>query len=544
VKSGPTNFRDALDGGPKFGQETSVPKAGRMRVGMAVALFAALLIGILRTTLPGPLSAFSPDLALSFNANHPVALIAKAELLRERFVELSAQAREQTRLQADAEQPTDESQTLAQPQANSAQPKASGDRFAFPDLLAKGAGKANERADELDSVRTEIATLARKAIESAPMNARAYRLLAEVTSDPQEVRKLMSKAAQLSPRETLALAWLVAEAAQRGDLATMVDNSDKIMRTRPALVPTMAQQLAVAIDSEEGRKLLVDRMAEHPAWRETFLRTATQHVKQLPNMLALFGDIASSSTPPTVSEARSLVSDLLVREQPGLAHDAWTMLAPRGDTSRRGQLHNSAFDRNFSGYAFDWDANVVQGATIDQFGTELGRKALRVSFDGSRVRGLSVRQATILSPGSYRLSGMFKGWLAGNRGLRWQTRCLYGTREVLGQTEMLAKTDGAWEEFEFAFEVIDIDACKAQTIVLMHDARSASEEVVSGEMQFDAFNLVQAKPVTPTPTPASGTDPSQTGTVTATDPSKPAQPPPPTANVNHPAEVQASPQEK
>ncbi len=484
-------------------EDTIVPSSAKtswLRIVFAIGLCAALVVAIARTTAPGPIAAFSPDLALWFNPSHPSALIAKAENLRERFVEATVLAQ---RVSVDADAPVaarastpapeGEAKAARRPRIDRTSPEAGGGRFASPIIVTKGGEPANELAE----LRDEIATIVRKAIAGAPLSARAHRLLAEVTTDRNDVRRLMTRAAVLSPRETLALAWLLADAADRKDLAVMVDNGDKIMRTRPDLVPAMGEQLAVAVESPEGRKLLVERMGEDPAWREAFLRVSTKHAEKLSTMLALFADIAASATPPTISEVRSLIADLLNREEPTLAHQAWRLLVPRSETSRQGELHNEGFDSDFSGYAFDWEASVVQGASVDQVATEISGKALRVSFDGSRVRGLTVRQAMMLANGSYRVSGKYKGWLAGNRGLRWQVRCLYGTREVLGQTELLSKTDGSWEDFDFAFEVIDIDACKAQTLILIHDARSASEEVVSGEMQFDTFSVAKISQMRP-----------------------------------------------
>jgi hypothetical protein len=445
-----------------------------------------LLIAIAVYVVPAPLSVFTPDVALWLNPRHPTALLAKAERLREDLQRLTGPDAPITN-----EGPT--SVSAAQPTAEALQrrsrvdrnlPEAGPGRFAKP-ILDRATGEYDAAG-----LREEIASLAKRALERAPLEARAYRLLAETRSDRTEVRDLMRKAAARSPRETFALAWLMADAADRGDMAILVDAADKIMRTRPQLVPAVTETVAIAVRHEEGRKLVVQRLADYPNWRETFLKVLPVHIEDGRSLLVLFEDVSKTANPPTVAEVTHLLAALLGREEAKVAHDAWRSLVPRNASSDVGTLYNGGFDRPFSGYAFDWVPTVGDGAAIDQLEDQPGSSNLRIRFDGRRVRGLSVRQIVLLAPGNYRMTGEFMGWLAAQRGVRWQVRCLYGSKEVLGQTELLSKGSGEWEAFDMQFQVIDVDDCKAQMIVLIHDSRTASEEIVSGEIQFKQLQLV------------------------------------------------------
>jgi hypothetical protein len=477
--------------------------SGVVRRLFALGACAVMLFGAVTLTLPGPLARISPDIAMYLNARHPDVLVAKAIQLREKLQTALDQERDEKasgldggakavgsdQTAASSPASSDEARLLRRSRIDRTSPDAGGGRFAVP-LQAK-----RSASGEIADLRTEIATIAQRALDAAPMNTKALRLLAEVTDDRDTVRRLMTRAARFNPRETLALVWLHADAVDRKDLPALVDMADKVMRTRPELIAVLAPQSTLAVSTPEGRSHLIKRMAEDPPWRRDFLRLVVNDLEEPSQVLALLSALMSTQTPPTVDEVRVYISEMINREKADLAYEAWRLLVPRGDTSSRGQLHNASFDRAFTGYPFDWVAPKANGAEVGQLEMEFSRRALRVLFDGNRVKSFSVRQIVLLAPGKYRFNGRFRGFLAANRGLRWQVRCVYGTRETLGQSELLARSEGDWVPFDFQFNVIDVDECKAQMVVLIHDARSASEEVVSGEIQFDEFTL--------TPEPAS-----------------------------------------
>jgi hypothetical protein len=46
----------------------------------------------------------------------------------------------------------------------------------------------------------------------------------------------------------------------------------------------------------------------------------------------------------------------------------------------------------------------------------------------------------------------------------------------------------SWKEFDITFEVPTTD-CRAQQVRLVHDARSASEQLVTGSMWYDELKI-------------------------------------------------------
>ena len=96
----------------------------------------------------------------------------------------------------------------------------------------------------------------------------------------------------------------------------------------------------------------------------------------------------------------------------------------------------------------------------------------------------------MLAPGPYRIKGIYKGELKGVRGLQWKIRCAGGTEAALGEGPMALGSQPTWSEFEFAFTVPATE-CQAQELRLEHAARSASEQLLSGKIWYDEFELVR-----------------------------------------------------
>jgi hypothetical protein len=471
-----------LDAGDQSQMEAVAPTSRawllwRTLCGGLVALVLTALVVVV--SMPGPLSRHAPDAALRLDPTNPVALLAKAAVLRERLIETS---RNET-----SENDPDPLPGSAAPATAPVKAQPGARRFAAPKLQPVDDPIFMDRA----SLKQEIAALATAAIAVDPLNATAHRMLGEVADDPDTVRRAMRTAVALSRRETLALFWLLNDALQRGDLVAVVDYGDMLLRTRIALLPFVASAFAKAAEDTAGRDILVRRLERGPEWRTDILAELPKHVLDPRTPLTILAGLRDAVFPPTQAEIQAYIAAMLERGEPDLAHDAWRALLPRRETTARGQLHNGDFERDLSGYAFDWTIVRGQGASaeiVPQPDT-IGQRLLRMTFDGGRVVVPNVRQVVLLKPGRYVFSGRFKGAVASSRGLRWQVRCYYRTRDVLGETDMLLNSQGEWQEFAVAFQAIDIPDCRAQTVSMIHDARTTSEQVMSGEMLFDGLSL-------------------------------------------------------
>src|SRR5262249_31434709 len=113
------------------------------------------------------------------------------------------------------------------------------------------------------------------------------------------------------------------------------------------------------------------------------------------------------------------------------------------------------------------------------------KHALLVDFAYGRANYVhDVRQLVMLTPGTYEFKGQYKGQLVGPRGLKWRIVCESGP--TLEESPMIIGMMPSWRTIAFTFTVPAQD-CRAQYVKLDLDARTASEQLVTGSMMFDGL---------------------------------------------------------
>ena len=131
-----------------------------------------------------------------------------------------------------------------------------------------------------DALRDEIRELALRAIAADPLNARAFRLLAETSDDTDQVRVLMQKALQRSRRESVAAFWLLNDSFTRRDYKSALDYGDIVLRTRSRLGMRVFDYFAVIAEDAQGRELLTGQLVHEPAWRTDFFQALPGKAKK------------------------------------------------------------------------------------------------------------------------------------------------------------------------------------------------------------------------------------------------------------------------
>jgi hypothetical protein len=155
-----------------------------------------------------------------------------------------------------------------------------------------------------------------------------------------------------------------------------------------------------------------------------------------------------------------------------------------------GNLFNGDFEVVPTDAPFDWNLTSAFGASVQVASLpQPGQHALLLQFGPGRVDYKDVKQLLLLAPGPYRFTGKLKSELVSQRGLEWRVSCLGKQQAELGRSEAVRSSDPGWRTFEFSFIVPDQD-CRAQTVNLVFDARSASERFISGSIWFDDLRIV------------------------------------------------------
>jgi hypothetical protein len=346
------------------------------------------------------------------------------------------------------------------------------------------------------ALRKEVRALAQAALRQDPLNARALRILGQVAdadNDEQSARELMQAAARRSQRESIAVYWLMRESFDRKDYASVVRYADVLLRTRPQVVTQVAPTLARVAEDANGSGQLKMMLGTNPPWRALFFSGLLRTITDARTPLDLLLSIKDTSTPPTMADLRDYLGLLIQNNFHELAYYVWLQFLTPEQLAKAGLLFNGDFESRPSGLPFDWVITPGAGVTIDfaRRPDDVSQHALLVEFGHGRADFRGVAQTTMLPPGSYVFQGQFMGQLVGRRGLEWRISCA-GAENPLAKTSMITGPAQPWTDFSVAFAVPDA-GCRAQQVKLFLDARSASEQLVSGSIWYDKLQIVRAQ---------------------------------------------------
>ena len=315
--------------------------------------------------------------------------------------------------------------------------------------------------------------------------------MAEVTGGPDQVRLLMQEALVHSRHESVAAFWLLNDSYYRRDFKEALRYSDLLLRSRPELETYVFGYLSLIAELPGGRDLLVEQLASEPAWRSKFFVSLPAQARNVNTPLSVMMALKDAGKPIRDEEFAPYLNFLIGTDRIDHAYNAWLRFLPNARLERLGLLANASFETKPSGLPFDWEigAGVNVMSEIVPLGKTGAGNALRIRFSDGRVRFPEISQILLLSPGRYRLEGKLRGAITGKRGLRWQLRCATGEHRVLGETDMLLGELLQWRIFSFEADVPPYAECRGETLRLFHDLRSASEELVSGEVWFSNLKL-------------------------------------------------------
>jgi hypothetical protein len=487
-----------------------VPKThtlGRVRIVVLSAFAVFLTWLVVRQSFAAYFAYFAPETALWLQPQQPLALVNMAD---QTLAPLLSQ-------QPSSQETSD--QTSARREDVSAKPSGSSEK---PNNAGSVSEKRETAASEFETVdqnrsvnpkfaaddsettnnsthppvvpqatATEVRAWAMAALMHDPLNARALRILGQLEAADKDygaASKFMSAAVQLSLHENIAAYWSMLAAAQAKDYKTTTYYADVLLRTLPQsdqyVVPILAK-----IAEDKGSSALVEAaLDKNPPWRRRFFAALPNGVDDARTPLSLLLGLKSSPMPPTSDEVAPYIRFLIARKLYDLAYYTWLQFLPVEELRGAGLLFNGNFDVAPSGLPFDWVITPGSGVTVDIVPRpdSSGKHALLLDFAYGRVDYQSVRQLVMLAPGTYEFKGQYKGQLVGPRGLKWRIECATGP--TIEESPMIIGMMPSWRTFTFTFTVPATD-CRAQYVRLDLDARTASEQLVSGSMLFDELQI-------------------------------------------------------
>jgi hypothetical protein len=459
---------------------TQPPKSRRLRAAVFVGVGVLLTWQVLTRTLAAYVAETSPAMALRLNPNQPSALLQLAD-------------------KALAMKPP-----AKQPPADDTDPAPeNGDRV---ELLSKSASAAlgpaaPGSADPVQAVpvlppldpetTAIIKAQAQAALRQDPLSARPLRILAQLAernSDPASTATLMLAASKRSLRESQAINWLMQRSLEANDITAALGYADVLLRSRPQVVQYVVPTLARIAEHRKGNGELKRLLASNVPWRPAFLYYLPASITDARTPLDLLISLRQTPTPPKAIDLMAYIDFLIAKNFHELAYYAWLQFLPAEQLRSVGLLFNGGFEHAPSGLPFDWVIPKGKGTIVDRVKRTDAENnyALAIDFGIGRVDFKPITQIVLLAPGNYQLTGTYKGQVSGRRGLVWRITCVESAKPI-AETPMLLGPVREWTDFELGFTIMP--GCRAQQIRLELDARSSSEQLVSGTMWFDDMKL-------------------------------------------------------
>lgn len=450
---------------------------------------------VVTRSLVAYLANAAPQRALSLRSEDPVALLNLADGTLNR--PHSTDGREQVRAAGGA------------PQARPEGDEASRLRE-WADLLSKAANSGQSRSSEgtteptdpaaqatvSPESREQIRKWAELALSRDPLSARAMRILGQAgdaAADEARVAKFMRATVVHSIRESIAVDWLMQKSYDEKDYAMALYCADVLLRTRPVLLPRVMPVLAKMAENTSASSELKALLATNPPWRRRFLTALPRYISDARTPLEFLLALRDTASPPAAEDLRDYLRVLINNNFYELAYYTWLQFLPPNQLTSAGQPFNGDFEITPSGLPFDWAMPRGKGVIADIMPRPDDSKehALSIEFGLGRVEFEGVSQIMLLAAGTYQFKANYKAEIVGRRGLVWRVSCVHPTLTPLGSSAMIVGKAPDWKEIEFTFTVPDTD-CPAQQLRLFLDARSASEQLVSGWSWHDDVRIVRS----------------------------------------------------
>ncbi|WP_156970000.1 tetratricopeptide repeat protein [Arenimonas malthae] len=335
------------------------------------------------------------------------------------------------------------------------------------------------------------AEYARRALRADPLDGRPYRVLGQLAAaEGNEARAagLFTLAARRAPRDRPAHFWLLDHHLKASRPAQAMPHLDTLLRIQPNLFTRFEPLLLALAGAPPAHAALADTLAKNPPWRARFLVLASSKGEDAAAMAPLFEQLRQTPGGLADNELGPWL-DRLVREgRVGQAYLLWAGQLPKEKLAALGNVYNGGFEHEPAPVGFDWRFARVPGARIERLSTEGagGRVALRVAFEDRRVPFAHVRQMLALPAGRYRFQAQAKAdSLRTDRGLVWQLACVAGGKPLGETPPLLGHTP--WRTLELAFEVPP--GCEGQWLTLRLPARIPAEQRIGGRAWFDDLKI-------------------------------------------------------
>lgn len=353
---------------------------------------------------------------------------------------------------------------------------------------------------------TAAAANARRLLESAPMDGRGYRMLAQVAAADgrkDEARGLYRIAARRAPRDRPTRAWLAQDALERGDPADALVQIDAVLTLSPGAGANVFPVLAKLAANPDFAEALADLLRRGPTWRAGMLAALHQAKAEDRDAADQVLDALRRKGGFTPEETTAWIEALLREGRWGQAYARWAAPFVAGGNPLP-LLFNGNFAQTPSGSGFDWRLPAVPGVIVTFEPDQGVGRVLRARFLGRRVAGAFLEHRLLLAPGHYRFRHRLRiDALRSDNGLGWRVVC-EGQASPLAQGQPIAGTRG-WHAVDLEFTV-PVQDCPGQWVQLGNAGATSAGQLVNGDLWLastviEGGKSAQKSPQAVAPTP-------------------------------------------
>jgi hypothetical protein len=243
-------------------------------------------------------------------------------------------------------------------------------------------------------------------------------------------------------------------------------------------------------DIEAAHDALVAMLSRKPYGRAWFFLELPPKVRDPRTPQKLLLALKDTANPPTNDELHAYLNYLFALQHHGLAYYTWLQFTPPEYLNDGNLLFNGHFLRPATALRFDWSIGTQAGVTVQLFNKadEQDLQGLNLEFGSGRVEFGGVSQALVLAPGTYQFEGQYRGSLVGRRGLQWRLTCASQHATPLLETQQFLGIAASWQDISVPFTVPE-SGCRGQLLTLLHPARSASEQFLSGSAWYRTLSI-------------------------------------------------------
>ena len=336
-------------------------------------------------------------------------------------------------------------------------------------------------------------------LRANPLSAVALANLGLFASgDAAMTERFMEAAARRSLRQRIAIYWMMRHSFDAGSLPQALTYADSLLRLSQRDIELVAPILGHVAENEASSQAFIELLKTNPRWRAAFFRQIKGSFTDARTPLSLFLELKESANPPSTGELKSYIDVLMAAKLYDLAYNTWLQFLPVEELKVAGFVFDGGFEFPSKGMPFEWKVAQGKGVTSSTIRID-NDPALKFEFSGARIAPALASQTTMLMPGDYVLSGRYQGQVHARRGLRWIVRCS-SKPQALAEGKIIPLTN-TWQTFELPFTVPKQD-CRAQSIELEIEARSASDTMLTGAMSLDTISLRRQR-VDPAASPSS-----------------------------------------